>query len=230
MIVNRTKVVGLADILPVDLARTWASGVLYPVLVSPGGQEIISSVAMALEFTTTKAARILDVHRNTLHRRVASVFSDIGYASDRTLDRIVVSLAIQIIAAHGADLSPDKMVSLHDVLKVDPVREWSEKFLSPLTADGGKLLQTAREWVLAEFDVDAAGAQLGIAGRTVRHRIERAEPLMEKDLITIWPPTVEDPGEQRLSGIRPLTVALYASALPGGIRPALNAPILSRRN
>ncbi|MFJ9379310.1 hypothetical protein [Streptomyces sp. NPDC101455] len=222
MIVTRTKAVGLADILPADLARTWASGVLYPVLVSPGGQEIISSVAMALEFTTTKAARILDIHRNTLHRRVANVFADIGYASDRTLDRITVSLAIQIIAALGADLSPDKTVSLHDVLTVKPVRDWAESFLDPLNIDDGKLLKTAREWVLAEFDVDAAGAQLGIAGRTVRHRIERAEPLMEKDLITIWPPTVDDPGEQRLSGIRPLTVALYASALPGGIRPALN--------
>jgi hypothetical protein len=47
---------------------------------------------------------------------------------------------------------------------------------------------------------------------------------MERDLITIWPPIDEDPGEQRLSGIRPLTVALYVTTPLGGARPPLTDP------
>ncbi|MFD0509360.1 hypothetical protein ACFQ0G_53640 [Streptomyces chiangmaiensis] len=224
MIVNRTKAVGLVDVLPADLARAWASRALHPVLAT-SGQEILNAVAIALEFKTTKAARIIRISRNTLHRRVAKVFADVGCNPGRTLDRIVVSLAIQIIATHGVDTSHDHRVSLHEVLSVQPVQTWAEKFLRPLATDDRDLLRTVRAWVLAEFDADTAGAQLNIAGRTVRWRIQTAaEPLMERDLITIWPPTDEDPGEQRLSGIRPLTIALYATTPPGGARPALTDP------
>ena len=224
MIVNRTKVLGLADILPADLARAWASRVLDPVLSTTGGMQILSSVAMALEFKTTKASRIIRIHRNTLQRRVAKVFADLGFVPERTLDRIVVSLAIQIVATHGADPSPYRQVSLDDVLGVAPVRAWAEKFLRPLTTDSRDLSQTVRAWVLAEFDSAAAGDQLQVSDRTIRWRVQAAETLMERDLITIWPPIDEDPGEQRLSGIRPLTVALYVTTPPGGPRPPLTDP------
>ena len=224
MIVNRTKVLGLADILPADLARAWASRVLDPVLTATGGMQILSSVAMALEFKTTKASRIIRIHRNTLQRRVAKVFADLGFVPERTLDRIVVSLAIQIVATHGADPSPYRQVSLDNVLGVAPVRAWAEKFLRPLATDSRDLLQTVRAWVLAEFDSDAAGSRLHVSDRTVRWRVQAAETLMERDLITIWPPIDEDPGEQRLSGIRPLTVALHVTTPLGGARPPLTDP------
>jgi hypothetical protein len=224
MIVNRAKALGLADVLPADLARAWASRVLHPVLTATGGMQILSSVAMALEFKTTKASRIIRIHRNTLQRRVAKVFAALGFVPERTLDRVVVSLAIQIVATHGADPSPYREVSLDDVLGVAPVRGWAEKLLRPLATDSRDLLQTVRAWVLAEFDSAAAGHQLRLSDRTVRWRVQTAETLMERDLITIWPPTDEDPGEQRLSGIRPLTVALYVTTPPGGARPPLTDP------
>ena len=78
--------------------------------------------------------------------------------------------------------------------------------------------------MLAAFDSEAAGRRLGLGDRAVRRRVRTAETLMECDLITIWPPTDEDPGEQRLSGIRPLTVALYVTTPPGGTRPPLTDP------
>ncbi|WP_328373538.1 hypothetical protein OG800_50485 (plasmid) [Streptomyces sp. NBC_00445] len=224
MIVNEKKVLGLADILPADLARSWASRVLHPVLAAPGGMQILSSVAMALEFKTAKASRIIRLHRNTLHRRVTNVLTDLGFTPERVLDRIVASLAIQIVATHGADMSPDRTVTLDDVLSAAPVSVWADKFLRPLATDSRDLLGTLRAWVLAEFDTVTAAAQVQLSDRTIRWRVQEAEKLMERDLITVWPPTDEDPGEQRLSGIRPLTVALYVTTPPGGARPALTDP------
>ncbi|MFF1733748.1 hypothetical protein [Streptomyces sp. NPDC058247] len=224
MVVTATRTPGLAEILPVAPARAWASNLLRPILTMQGGQEVLHSLGIALEFKTTAAARIIGVHRNTLHRRVTKAFADIGCRPDRTLDRVVVSLALQIIGAHGSDLSGQDTASLHDVLSGQGVSAWAGKFLRPLAADPKDLLHTLRTWVLAEFDPDAAGAQLHVSGRTVRWRVQEAEPLMEKDLITVWPAGDEDPGEQRLSGIRPLVIALYATTPPGAARPPLPDP------
>ncbi|MER5960363.1 hypothetical protein [Streptomyces sp. NPDC001893] len=47
---------------------------------------------------------------------------------------------------------------------------------------------------------------------------------MEKDLITVWPASNEDTDGQRLSGIRPLAIALYPTTPPGHARPLLPAP------
>ncbi|MGW2082224.1 helix-turn-helix domain-containing protein [Streptomyces sp. NPDC001939] len=224
MVVTATRTPGLAEILPSGPARAWASNLLRPILTMQGGQEVLHSLGIALEFKTTAAARIIGVHRNTLHRRISKAFADIGCRPDRTLDRVVVSLALQIIGAHGPDLSGRHTASLNDVLSGQELPAWASKFLRPLAADPKDLLHTLRTWVLAEFDPDAAGAQLHVSGRTVRWRVQEAEPLMEKDLITIWPAGDEDPGEQRLSGIRPLVIALYATTPPGAVRPPLPDP------
>ncbi|MEU5061284.1 MULTISPECIES: hypothetical protein [unclassified Streptomyces] len=52
--------------------------------------------------------------------------------------------------------------SLHEVLSGQEVSAWAAKFLRPLAADPKDLLHTLRTWVLAEFDPDAAGAQLHV--------------------------------------------------------------------
>ncbi|WP_326779188.1 helix-turn-helix domain-containing protein [Streptomyces sp. NBC_01445] len=224
MVVTATRTPALAEILPAAPARAWASNLLRPILTMQGGQEVLHSLGVALEFKTTAAARIIGVHRNTLHRRISKAFAGIGCRPDRTLDRVVVSLALQIIGAHGPDLSGQHTATLHDVLSGQAVSAWAAKFLRPLAADPKDLLHTLRTWVLTEFDPDAAGAQLHVSGRTVRWRVQEAEPLMEKDLITGWPASDEDPGEQRLSGIRPLAIALYATTPPGAARPPLPDP------
>ncbi|MFE5597200.1 helix-turn-helix domain-containing protein [Streptomyces sp. NPDC056549] len=221
MIVNASRAPGLADILPASMARAWASRVLEPILTSPDAHEVLKSLTLALEFKTGSAARIINIHRNTVHRRVTKAFESMGYQPDRALDRIAVSLALQAIDAHGPSTNHDHIdVSLHDLLLSQPVRAWAEKFLRPLAADE-RHLRTLRAWVHNEFDVGATAAQLLVAPRTVRSWIKDTEPLVEKDLITIWPLSDEDQGEQRLSGIRPLTVALYATTPLHGPYPAL---------
>lgn len=232
VVVTASRSPGLVDILPAAPAGVWAGQFLRPILGMPrAGQQILEATALALEFRTSAAARIIGVHRNTVARRVSQVCAGVGINPDRTLDRIALSLAIQIVGAHpaavahpsvGADSAAD--VSLHDLLVHPQVRTWADKMLRPLADDRRDLIRTLRTWVLAEFNADTAAARLGIATKTVRAHIRAAEPLLEKDLITGLPQDVEDEegdGEQRLSGLRPLTVALYATTPPGDPRPSL---------
>lgn len=112
-------------------------------------------------------------------------------------------------------------VSLHGVLSHPQVRGWADRTLRPPADDRRDLIRTLRTWVLTEFNADAAAARLGIAAKTVRAHIHAAEPLLAKDLITGLPQDVAEEGEQRLSGLRTLTVALYATTPPGGAHPTL---------
>ncbi|NUU26466.1 MAG: hypothetical protein HOV68_33925, partial [Streptomycetaceae bacterium] len=222
-VITSSRTPGLVDVLPAAPAHAWASRFLRPVLSMPKqGQQVLEATAMALEFRTSAAARIIGVHRNTVARRVSQVCAGIGLNPERTLDRIALSLAIQIVSAHPRDDSGyTGDASLHELLTHTQVRAWADKALRPLADDRRDLIRTLRTWVLSEFNADAAAARLGVATKTVRAHIRAAEPLLEKDLITGLPQDMEEEGEQRLSGIRPLTVALYATTPPGGVRPAL---------
>lgn len=223
-VMTTSRAPGLVDVLPAGPAHAWASRFLQPILSMPRqGQQTLEATAMALEFRTSAAARVIGVHRNTVARRVSQVCAGVGINPDRTLDRIALSLAIQIVSVYPLnDSGYTEEVSLHDLLTHNQVRAWADKALRPLADDRRDLLRTLRAWVMAEFNADVAAARLGIATKTVRSHIRAAEPLLEKDLITGLPQDVEEEeGEQRLSGIRPLTVALYATTPPGRPYPAL---------
>lgn len=221
-VITSSRTPGLVDVLP-DAARTWAAGFLEPILSLPRtGQQILEATAMALEFRTSAAARVIGVHRNTIARRVNHVCAEIGINPERTLDRITLSLAIQIVSAlPSTTAGPGADVSLHGVLCHPQVRGWADRTLRPLADDRRDLIRTLRTWVLTEFNADATAARLGIATKTVRAHIHAAEPLLAKELITGLPQDVAEEGEQRLSGLRTLTVALYATTPPGGAHPAL---------
>ncbi|UGQ15662.1 helix-turn-helix domain-containing protein [Yinghuangia sp. ASG 101] len=219
-VVASSRTPGLVDILPAAPARAWADRFLHPILSMPReGRQILEATAMALEFRTSAAARVIGVHRNTVARRVNQVCGGVGINPERTLDRIALSLAIQIVHTHHASSTDDADASLHNLLTHTRVRAWAETALRPLADDRRDLVRTLRAWVLSEFSADTAAARLGIATKTVRSHIRAAEPLLRKDLITGIPQDGEDT-EQRLSGIRPLTVALYATTPPGGVHPA----------
>ncbi|GAA4986393.1 hypothetical protein GCM10023205_66230 [Yinghuangia aomiensis] len=209
----------LVDAFPAGSAYAWASTFLQPVLSLPReGRQILETTAMALEFQTSAAARIIGVHRNTVARRMAQVCAAVGVDPDRTLDRITLSLAIQIVTTYPHDTTTaGPPVSLHELLTHAQVRAWAEKALRPLADDRRNLVHTLRAWVLAEFNAEAAALHLGVATKTVRAHIRAAESLLERDLVTSLPREAEDAGEQRLSGIRPLTIALYATTRPGSV-------------
>lgn len=221
-VITSSRKPGLVDILPAAPARAWAGRFLHPILSMPKeGRQILEATAMALEFRTSAAARIIGVHRNTVARRVNQVCAGVGINPERTLDRIALSLAIQIVGTHPAGRPDAEDVSLHTLLTHPQVQGWADKALRPLADDRRDLIRTLRAWVLSEFNADVAAARLGIATKTVRSHIRAAEPLLEKDLITGLPQDSEEENEQRLSGIRPLTVALYATTPPGTAHPAL---------
>ncbi|WP_436772459.1 helix-turn-helix domain-containing protein [Yinghuangia sp. YIM S09857] len=220
-VIVSSRVPSLIDVLPAGPAYAWAGRFLHPILRLPQeGRQILEATAMALEFRTSAAARIIGVHRNTVARRVSQVCAAVGIDPERTLDRVTLSLAIQIVMTHPRETGiPAVDVSLHDLLTHPQVRAWADKALRPLADDRRDLVRTLRAWVLAEFNADAAAAELGVATKTVRAHIRAAESLLERDLITGLPQDAEESDEQRLSGIRPLTVALYATG--GSSRPLL---------
>ncbi|MCF2529705.1 helix-turn-helix domain-containing protein [Yinghuangia soli] len=222
-VITSSRTPSLVDVLPAGPSYAWASRFLHPILSLPRqGAQILEATAMALEFRTSAAARIIGVHRNTVARRVTQVCGAVGLDPERTLDRITLSLAIQIVTAHPSGPADLPEASLHDILTHPRVRTWADKAIRPLADDRRDLVRTLRAWVDAEFNAGAAAAELGVATKTVRSHIRAAEALLERDLITGMPQDVaEDADEQRLSGLRPLTVALYATTSPGARLPAL---------
>lgn len=225
-VITSARTPSLVDVLPAGPAYAWASRLLHPILSLPKeGTQILEATAMALEFRTSAAARVIGVHRNTVARRVAQVCGAVGVNPERTLDRITLSLAIQIVSTYPREDTALPAASLHDLLTHAQVRAWADKALRPLADDRRDLVRTLRAWVLAEFNADAAAGTLGVATKTVRSHIRAAEGLLERDLITGMPQDiVEDTDEQRLSGLRPLAVALYATTPPGSPRPLLPDP------
>jgi hypothetical protein len=220
-----TRSTGVVDVLDPAAALAWATHLLRPVLTMPrGGAQILETTAMAVEFEMSATARVMGVHRNTVTRRVRQVFDAVGLDQDAILDRVVLSLAAQIVARHGtgamAGRDPADVPDLHTLLGEPPLRAWAEKVLRPLADDRRDLLRTVREWVRHGCRYEPAAASLGVAAKTVRSRIRAAEPLLEQDLIDELP-RVPGESEHRLASVRPLAVALYATTEPGAPRPPL---------
>ncbi|WP_328466945.1 helix-turn-helix domain-containing protein [Streptomyces sp. NBC_00448] len=222
-----TRSTGIVDVLAPEAALAWATHLLRPVLAMPrGGGQILETTAMAVEFEMSATARVIGVHRNTVTRRVRQVFDAVGLDQDAILDRVVLSLAAQIVARYGSadrggrDADAGTVPDLHTLLSDPALRAWAEKALRPLADDRRDLLRTVREWVRHGCRYEPAAASLGIAAKTVRSRIRAAEPLLERDLIGELP-LVPGESEHRLASVRPLAVALYATTGPGVPRPPL---------
>ncbi|WP_327576970.1 hypothetical protein [Streptomyces sp. NBC_00145] len=97
-----TTAAGLLGALPQAAALQWATSLLGPVLSQKkGAAQYLPPVAMALEFEVAGASKIFAIHRNTLSRRVRSTMQATGLDSARALDRITLSLALQIHTMHG---------------------------------------------------------------------------------------------------------------------------------
>ncbi|SEG40953.1 PucR C-terminal helix-turn-helix domain-containing protein [Actinacidiphila yanglinensis] len=223
-----SRVTGIVDVLAPDVARAWATRLLRPVLAMPrGGTQILETTAMAVEFEMSATARVIGVHRNTVTRRVRQVFDAVGLDQDGILDRVVLSLAAQIVARYGNeppvgrdDADHGAVPDLHTLLSEPALRAWAERVLRPLADDRRDLLRTVREWVRHGCRFEPAALSLGIAAKTVRSRIHAAELLLERDLTGETLPAPPDESEHRLASIRPLAVALYATARDGA-RPPL---------
>jgi len=74
--------------------------------------------------------------------------------------------------------------SLASLVDAATTEVWARSYLAQLTeaAEGEELMDTLRAWLSQHGLVDAAAQQLGIHRHTVRHRLRRAEALLERSL------------------------------------------------
>jgi len=216
-----SRTTGVLDVLPPEETRAWAIRLLRPVLAMPrGGRQILETAALAVEFERSAAARVVGVHRNTVTRRVQQVFDAVGLDHELILHRVVLSLAAQVVGRYGVGPAPEGP-GLHALLTAPEMRCWAEKALRPLAGDRRDLLRTLRVWVGHGCRFEQAAAELGIATKTVRSHIRAAEPLLRRDLVANLPDQAPDESEHRLSSVRPLALALYATTPPGTAPPPL---------
>ena len=74
--------------------------------------------------------------------------------------------------------------SLATLLDAATTEVWARAYLAHLidAAEGQELMGTLQAWLSQHGMVDAAAQQLGIHRHTVRHRLRRAEALLERPL------------------------------------------------
>ncbi|MFJ4503190.1 helix-turn-helix domain-containing protein [Streptomyces sp. NPDC088864] len=222
---------GLLEALDPVAAGRWATALLAPVLGRRGHDQQLSTVGLGLEFEVSAAGRILGIHRNTLSRRVRGMLRATGLDPDRALDRVTLSLALQIHALHGPAPTAGAVPPLAGLFAGERVTAWAAAALAPLrqaatdrrTTDGETLLRTLRVWAALDFRVDAAARETGLYPATVRSHIRAAEGQLGWMLLSALPTghlATDEDAPRKQSGVRNLAVALQAT--PGS--PALLLP------
>ncbi|MET9669657.1 helix-turn-helix domain-containing protein [Streptomyces sp. NPDC006475] len=202
----------LVDLLDPKGARSWALRQLAPIrqeLAPPQAEQLERTLSVAFNHPRTIAARILEVHRNTVATRLNRAGELLDRDLNRILNRVVVGLAIDVVAcpdhAHGEAAAG--RIELSDLLTSPPVRSWAETLLEPVIADRRKLSRTLTTWLETDQNVEKTATSLGLSEATIRNHLKTIEVLTSRRLNT-------------LNGLRDLTVAL-AVCTPAPIRSAL---------
>ncbi|MFI9772789.1 helix-turn-helix domain-containing protein [Streptomyces sp. NPDC052415] len=184
----------LVTLLPQPEALYWAQSLLKPLMRDPVQWDSVrETLPTALAFPYTVAARRLQLHRNTVTRRVARAgellrmdFSVIAY-------RIAVALAMELVARHETALpsSPgSEPPRLKALLSAPPVKAWAEALLKPAGEDRRDLLTTAQTWLRFDTHVEPTARQLALSEVTVRSHLRALETYMNRDFSTL--PGVSD--------------------------------------
>lgn len=208
----------LVDVLPVDHARRWSGALLHPLLTEPTArrEELLHTLDLGLELPHKTAGQALGIHRNTVTHRVDHCFAALHLDRGNVLDRILLSTALRIRHTHGhqppTDPEPGAADNFAAMLAAPEVRSWAAQLLDPLSGDPRDLLRTLRTWLAHNTHVNATAAALALSPATVRNHLHAALPLIRHEPPLAWhgvPPLAD--GVRALSGIRPLTLALYAT-------------------
>ncbi|MGW0778296.1 helix-turn-helix domain-containing protein [Streptomyces sp. NPDC002835] len=211
---SHSSVMDLLDPIP---ARTWACSLLQPLHVLPPGQreQLERTLAVALSHPRTTAARLLDVHRNTVAYRLHRAGELLRMDFDRIEQRVLIGLALELAAQPSAtqvkhDDTPDTPTT-EDLFQRPRVRAWADDLLTPLRVDRLDLEATLTTWLDRQGHVDKAAQALGIAEVTVRSHLKRVAQA-----------TGRDPSSP--SGLRDLFVAVSIRSktpFPSPLRPAV---------
>ncbi|WP_159037153.1 helix-turn-helix domain-containing protein [Streptomyces specialis] len=189
----------LEEVLPRDLARRWARSLLQPLDLLPRLTADITR--LALQFRRAGVANLLGVHRNTVTTHLHNAERALGLDLDHIASRAMVTLALRIAppasdrpAATGNHGPVDRAEVLGltrelCVASADDGGKWATRFLQPLQQHphSGDLLTTLTTWIQANTDAQQTARRLGVARNTVRNRLQTAQRLLNRDLLSGGP-------------------------------------------
>ncbi|MET8816512.1 helix-turn-helix domain-containing protein [Streptomyces sp. NPDC004549] len=192
----------LVTLLPQPVSQQWARDLLAPLMCDPAQWESMrETLPTALAFPYTVAARRLQLHRNTVNRRVSRAARLLRLDFSIITDRVAVAMALELVnhcdsGPHGVSTcEPPQLTAL---LTSPPVRVWAEQLLKSAAEDRRDLLTTARAWLTFDTHVEPTARHLGVSEVTVRSHLRALEKYIQRDLST-------------LAGVRDLMVSLHAA-------------------
>ncbi|MGZ9929147.1 PucR family transcriptional regulator [Streptomyces sp. NC-S4] len=182
----------------------WAEALLAPLHAhtprrpqDPGGQELRATAHAWLNFTS-RATRLLKIHRNTLAARLRLIEALLGLDLARLADQAALSLALRLTSGTGAGAGPAAAAGagtgddasgaacgLDDVLRDPRLTDWARTHLSALTGPDAPpgARDTVRAWLAHDAQLLPAAAALGVSVPGARKRLTRIEALLERSLL-----------------------------------------------
>ncbi|MFD9886981.1 PucR family transcriptional regulator [Streptomyces alboflavus] len=193
----------LIGLLPPRDAQLWARSLLDPLMRHDGQwEQMRETLSMALAHPYTVAARRLNLHRNTVTRRVARAAEALRVDFASVADRIAVGLALELVTHReppARSMTPGAYVpTLHSLLSSPQVAAWADTLLRSARGDRRDLITTATVWLTHEAHLEPAARALGLSEATVRSHLRALEAHMSRDLGS-------------LGGLRDLQFALYVA-------------------
>ncbi|MFF9074579.1 PucR family transcriptional regulator [Streptomyces sp. NPDC014872] len=192
----------LVSLLPPHDAQLWARSLLQPLMqTDTQWEQLRETLPTALAYPYTVAARRLELHRNTVTRRVARAAELLNKDFAALRDRIAVGLALEVVTHRELPEPPagplgTEAPTLRALLDAPQIYAWAEALLSSARADRRGLLTTATAWLTFDAHLEPTARALGLSEATVRSHIRALEGYLSRDLSS-------------LSGMRDLQFALY---------------------
>ncbi|MFD9223536.1 helix-turn-helix domain-containing protein [Streptomyces sp. NPDC060064] len=194
-----TRSTDFVCLLPADDAQRWARRRLRPVMQSHDQwDQIRETLPTALAYPYTVAARRLNLHRNTVARRMSRAADLLNVNFGTVSHRAAVSLALELVSRSEPlplqETGPAP--TLHSLLSSCEMSDWAQALLRHAHHDRRGLLTTAAEWLKCDAHTEPAAKALGLSEVTVRAHLRALETLTSRDLGS-------------LAGIRDLHFALH---------------------
>jgi sugar diacid utilization regulator len=191
--------VDLLDPLP---ASAWARAFLAPLdrLPTTHAADLRRTLPVALSNPYTEAARILNVHRNTVAYRLARVGELLDLDLARTHSKVLVGLALDLGArpvttVPSVHAAPD----LRNLLCNPRLEAWARALVEQLESGSRDLARTVQVWLDSDTHVETTAKTLGMSEATVRNRLRSSGRLLDRDLTS-------------LSGLRDVALAFGITA------------------
>ncbi|MEU1500517.1 helix-turn-helix domain-containing protein [Streptomyces sp. NPDC005732] len=190
----------LITLLPPHASQRWAREILKPLTQTDTWDLLRDTLPTALAYPYTVAARRLELHRNTVMRRMTRAAELMGRDFTALTDRITVALALEVVTHREpsdppAEARDNETPTLHTLLDTPQIHAWADSLLSTARTDRRDLLATASAWLTADAHLEPTARELGLSDVTVRSHLRALEAHLGRDLSS-------------LDGMRDLYVAL----------------------